>query len=239
MWLSILNEWIVQYNMRTRKPGRLGDIAAAARSVFIRQGYRLTQMADVAREAGVSAGALYSYVAGKEALLELALAEVLGQVPAADQPFTAKGFRELGATLGERLRAAVTWPELEAAIAGPVIDAGVCDRIVGELFDLVSEHRHLIWLLDRCAGEVPELSGQYEAVVRGRYIADFTTFVGMAPVAAGWRGEAVAARARALMEMTVWMGMHRRRDRRPPDVSEAEARAAALGIARAALLPMG
>jgi AcrR family transcriptional regulator len=54
--------------MRMRKPGRLRDIGAAALAVFTRQGFRLTQMADVAREAGISVGALYSYVDGKEAL---------------------------------------------------------------------------------------------------------------------------------------------------------------------------
>ena len=224
--------------MRTRKPGRLTDIAQGARAVFIRQGYRLTQMADVAREAGVSAGALYSYVSGKEALLELAIAETLGQVPAADAPFVATGFRDLGPALGASLRTVFVWPALEEAIGKPCFDPDDGGRVLGELFDLVARHRHLIWLLDRCAGEVPELAGLYETAVRGRYIADFTAFVGMAPVGRALPDGAVAATARALMEMTVWMGMHRTRDRQPPDVGDAEARDAALRIAVAALVPV-
>ena len=50
---------------RKRPEGRLDQLLNCATRVFIEKGYRRTQMADVAREMGVSAGTLYGYVEGK------------------------------------------------------------------------------------------------------------------------------------------------------------------------------
>ena len=56
---------------RRRPPDRLPQIIDAAIDVFIRKGYRRTQMSDVARAAGVSQGSLYNYVESKDALFYL------------------------------------------------------------------------------------------------------------------------------------------------------------------------
>ena len=47
---------------------RYHELLEAATAVFIAQGYRGTQMRDVAREMGLSSGTLYGYVVSKEAL---------------------------------------------------------------------------------------------------------------------------------------------------------------------------
>src|SRR3954447_16187476 len=52
----------------------LPEVAAAAWRVFTAKGYRSTGISDVAKELGLSHGALYTYVRSKEALLYLALA---------------------------------------------------------------------------------------------------------------------------------------------------------------------
>ena len=52
---------------------RFDHLVDAATEVFIQRGYRLTQMADVARAVGVAKGSLYRYVASKEALFALCL----------------------------------------------------------------------------------------------------------------------------------------------------------------------
>ena len=49
--------------------GRLEHLVDCATSVFIDQGYRRTQMADVADALGVAKGTLYLYVESKEALV--------------------------------------------------------------------------------------------------------------------------------------------------------------------------
>jgi AcrR family transcriptional regulator len=102
--------------MRIRKPGRARDIAEAALTVFIRQGFRLTQMADVAREAGISAGSLYTYVDSKEALLEIALMQGLGELAESDEPYQASGLIKASSTLAANLANSFRWPILEEAL---------------------------------------------------------------------------------------------------------------------------
>jgi AcrR family transcriptional regulator len=217
--------------MRMRKPGRLRDIGAAALAVFTRQGFRLTQMADVAREAGISVGALYSYVDGKEALLELAFAQALGEVGKQEEPFRASGRANAGSALAVKLATSIRWPVLKEALEQHRFTSDSLGAIVDELFTVLTQHRHLFWLLDRCAAEVAELAGLYETAVRGRYFADFTRFIGSIATGHDLANEEISAIARALFEMVAWMSMHRHRDRQPPSVSDDAARRAVIEIA--------
>lgn len=212
------------------KPGRLKDIAAAALTVFTRQGYRLTQVADIAREAGISAGAVYTYVAGKEALLELAITEALGEVDDGATFFTARGIAAIAAELPGKLQKRLRWPLLRAAVRRRSVSAGELEAVATELFTLAGAARHLNWLLDRCARDVVELDGVYESAVRARLIGDFTTVVDLADGVAEGDDELKRARGRALFEMIVWMGMHRHRDRQPPTTDDAVALRAVLGL---------
>src|ERR1700741_4321273 len=126
--------------MRKRKPGRLRDIGAAALAVFTRQGFRLTQMAEVAREAGISVGALYSYVDGKEALLELAFAQALGEVGTQDEPFRASGFASAGSALAAKLATSIRWPVLIEALERERLTSNCLAAVVGELFTVLTQH---------------------------------------------------------------------------------------------------
>src|SRR6188508_3460717 len=56
---------------RTAPPDRFDQLIARATDVFVEQGYRRTQMADVADAMGVAKGTLYLYVESKEALFDL------------------------------------------------------------------------------------------------------------------------------------------------------------------------
>ncbi|WP_421863941.1 TetR/AcrR family transcriptional regulator [Parvibaculum sp.] len=71
---------------RKKEPQKLEAIAEAAITCFTDLGIRRTQMADVARVAGVSSGALYLYVSSKEALFHLAILKVCGPVPRQPRP---------------------------------------------------------------------------------------------------------------------------------------------------------
>ena len=51
-------------------PDRFQEMIAAATGVFIAQGYRRTQMVDVAQAMGVAKGTVYLYVESKEALFD-------------------------------------------------------------------------------------------------------------------------------------------------------------------------
>jgi AcrR family transcriptional regulator len=224
------------FYMRRRKPGRTQDIAEAALTVFIRQGFRLTQMADVAREAGISAGSLYTYVDSKEALLEIALLQGLGELAEHNEPYRASGLTKTSSSLAAKLAKSFRWPILEKALRQDRIAPDLLGAIVDEHFTLFSKHRRLIWLLDRCAAEVAELSGFYQASVRGPCIANFTRAIRLC-MGAQFSEEEVAARGRALFEMIVWMAMHRHRDRLPPATSDEAARRATIEIVFLAVQP--
>ena len=58
---------------RTVPDDRFADLIEAATSVFLEQGYRRTQIADVAGAMGVAKGTIYLYAESKEALFEAAL----------------------------------------------------------------------------------------------------------------------------------------------------------------------
>ncbi|HKW95305.1 MAG TPA: helix-turn-helix domain-containing protein, partial [Methylomirabilota bacterium] len=66
-----------------RPPRPLTQLISAGLRVFTEKGYRRTQMADVAREMGVSPGTLYTYVHGKEALFHLLIDRALLDDPGA------------------------------------------------------------------------------------------------------------------------------------------------------------
>ena len=58
---------------------RLARLVECATQVFITQGYRRTQMADVAKALGVAKGTLYLYVESKEALFDLVVRSADGR----------------------------------------------------------------------------------------------------------------------------------------------------------------
>jgi AcrR family transcriptional regulator len=221
--------------MRVRKPGRLAAIAEAALTVFTAKGYRQTQVADVAAESGLSPGALYTYVEGKEALLELAMRAALGLVPAvaSDGPFSSdrRGrLVDLEAVIQQRLR----WPVLEHALAAGAEARPMVDDVAGELFDIVARERRLIWFLDRCAQDLSSLQRLHHTEIKARYIHDLNRFVSQVS-GMPESSPALVATTRGLMEMVAWMGMHRHRDPLPPPVSDADARAAVCRLMRQAL----
>lgn len=216
-------------------PGRLAAIAEAAARVFTRQGWRLTQVADVAREAGVAAGTLYLYAADKAALLDLAIRAAAGiRLPSGDGPVTG----DLPAVLALALDPRLALPRSRAVAEGAV--AATPREILAELYDLLAREARLILLLDRLGAEVPEIGAAYRQGLRAEALRRFT-----AAIRALARRGAVRATldpdmaARAVLEMIAWMAMRRRGDAAPPPGDEALARETTLDLAEAALAPQG
>ena len=71
---------------RVRPPDRFEHVRQAALRVFARKGLRRARMADVAAEAGLSPGVLYTYFASKEALFDWLLAHGAEPGPVAAPP---------------------------------------------------------------------------------------------------------------------------------------------------------
>ena len=100
--------------MRQRTEGRLEQIADAALRAFSRGGLRQTQVADVAREAALSAGTLYLYAEGKDALFGLALRRAIDAMPAEGEtlPIRAPAGGELRDLLAGAVARRFRWPAL-------------------------------------------------------------------------------------------------------------------------------
>src|SRR5499426_426935 len=125
--------------MARRIPGdRFQSLLDAATAVFLEQGYRRTQIADVAARLGLAKGSVYTYVETKEALFDCVLRH-------ADRPDRVELPKVLpvptpapGATLAmvaRRLAEEGTLPALSAALSRTrVVDVRAeLEGVLGEL----------------------------------------------------------------------------------------------------------
>src|ERR1051326_5301762 len=131
---------------------RFPQLLDAATAVFIEQGYRRTQMADVAAAMGVAKGTLYLYVESKEALFDL-VCRYADQLPApGESPAFPIRSPKAGSTLRyvrDELARNQDVPALVAAVARkrPPDVASELAQIVRELYDQLARHRRRIKLI--------------------------------------------------------------------------------------------
>lgn len=161
---------------------RFDALLRAATAVFLRQGYRRTQMADVAEELGVAKGTLYLYVESKEALFD----QVLRQADRAESIALPRALPvptpRPGSTLRhlrERLAREGQLPALAEALARKRAKdtRAEVDAIVRELYRLLAAHRVAIKLLDRCGPDFPELAALWSEGGRGGVVAGLEAFL--------------------------------------------------------------
>jgi AcrR family transcriptional regulator len=145
---------------------RFQDLLEAATAVFLEQGYRRTQMADVASRMGVAKGTLYLYVESKAALFDAVLRSAGGQLPELSElalPLPTPAPDSLLRQLREGLDREVAPPALLRALARRrVTDARAeLESVVRELFANARRHRVVIKLIDRCGRDHPELAAVF------------------------------------------------------------------------------
>jgi AcrR family transcriptional regulator len=227
--------------VRRRPPDRLDQIVEAGLTVFGRLGFRRTQMSDVAREAGVAPGTLYSYVESKEALFALVLARANDptEPPPTELPVKAPTNDQLLAAMGERFRWAEQLPALHAAIERKrVTDARAeLEGVIGELWDLLERTRRLADVLERSARDWPDLGLVFYSGLRHALFGDLATYIERRAA----RGHLAATEhpeitARFVIETLTWFARHRHHD---PDAGydDAAARAEIVSLVVRALLP--
>src|SRR5882724_608698 len=128
---------------RKTPPDRLPQLIACATTVFIEQGYRRTQMSDIASALGVAKGTLYLYVESKEALFDL-VARYADDIRALPKPVKLPvATPRPGATVryvGERLSRNQVPQALVAALGARRVGAAGTElsAIAGELFDTLT-----------------------------------------------------------------------------------------------------
>jgi AcrR family transcriptional regulator len=214
---------------RSIPPERFADLVEAATAVFLEQGYRRTQMADVAARMGVAKGTVYLYVESKEALFDAVLRHAdLGETPPLPDALPVRT-PPPGATLEfvrKRVAESAGLPVLAAALARQRVGdvAAELEAIIRELYGLLSRNRVGIKLLDRCALDQPELAAVWYATGREgalgllhRYLEDRIRRRRIPRVADP------AISARIALETAVFWAVHRHWDPAPQPVDETTA----------------
>jgi len=200
---------------------RFQDLIDAATRVFIAQGYRHTQMGDVADAMGVAKGTVYLYVESKEALFDVVLRSADVPRPIALPPRLPVRTPASGRTLRwvkDRLAEQPTSPTLRAALrrharAG---EAGELARILGEVYEAMARNRTGIKLVDRCAVEYPALAKVWFTQGREALLVQLTQYLERGIRARRLRpvpNPIVAARL--IIETLVFWAVHRQWDPSP------------------------
>jgi AcrR family transcriptional regulator len=213
---------------------QLDDVVAAATRVFARLGYKRTRMADVAREAGLSPGALYTYVEGKEALFHLVAAGTDGASPPVPNPAPAATVD----AVDHRLRAAVPTTAIRRAARAGAPPDGVAElrELIGDLYDAIAAEQQFMSVVERSARDFPGLAQQYYRQGRRGYVRDFATYLQRRAEQGKLRAVPdPAVTARYLIEAIAWFAWHRHEDADSAMIDDASARATVLDMAVAAL----
>jgi AcrR family transcriptional regulator len=230
--------------MRRRDPDRLDQLISASLRVFGEKGYRRTQMADVAREMGVSAGTLYNYVSGKEGLFYLMIDRALLESPAGEPPKFPVPTPAPGAIvtrLRERLSADAALPSLQAALARLRVPdpRQELEGIVGDLYRLIDRTWPCIVVLERSALELPQLARVFYIERRGlvrrleQYLRTRIREGQLRPV------PHPGGTARLLLEVVAEFALHRHHDPDPEPLDDATARSTVVDLLVNALVPAG
>lgn len=231
--------------MARRPSGRFQDLVDTATAVFIAQGYRRTQIADVAAAMGVAKGTVYLYVESKEALFDLVLRFADVPRPLAAPSVLPVRTPPAGTTL-RYVRTCLADAKSTAAVLAAAtqrrvrnVDAEL-DGLLRGLYRTMARQRTGIKLVDRCAADYPELARLWFTQGREAVVAAFVRYLEtrrrgrqVAPMAD------VAVAARLIVETIVFWAVHRHWDPAPQSVEEMAAETGVVRLLTNTLLPRG
>jgi AcrR family transcriptional regulator len=160
---------------------RLSGLAQAATVVFGRQGYRRTRTADIAAEAGMSSGSVFTYVESKEALFHLVFAygfDALGN-DLIELPIPTPAAGETVSLIAQNLRK-VEMPRLIAALNRRDTDQPRTELqgIIEERYDMLGVLWPLLAVIERSAIDFPDLEDFYFHRARLRYHDRLAKYLG-------------------------------------------------------------
>jgi AcrR family transcriptional regulator len=209
---------------------RIEKLVDCAAEVFIEQGYRRTQMEDVAGAVGIAKGTLYLYVDSKEALFDLVARFADGPWPLPNPLKLPIPTPRAGATaryIRERLSQHQVPEALTSALAARrVVEVRAeLDAITTELYDTLAANRRGIKLLDRSARDLPELAALWSEGARGGLIQALRRYLDdrvRRGLLRAFPDTGVAARL--TIETLVFWAVHRHWDPQPPTVDETTAK---------------
>jgi AcrR family transcriptional regulator len=213
--------------MARRAPDdRLERLVECATAVFIEQGYRRTQMADIADTMGVAKGTLYLYVESKEALFDLVTRCADAERPFAKPPTLPIRTPKPGTTIKyvrDRLAKAQVPATLLAALGRTRVDdpRAELETIVRDLYETVARNRFGLKVLDRSARDLPELAALWFEGARGGLIHALAQYLDDRIRQKRFRRVPdTATAARLIIETVVFWAVHRHWDAHPQAVDE-------------------
>jgi AcrR family transcriptional regulator len=230
--------------VRTRPPGRVGEILDAAVEVFQQVGFQRARMADIATVAGISPGLLYQYAESKEALFHLVLLREVGMpVDESDLPAKASPTATVETEVQTALASTSRRPALAAALAGrrsPRDVRAELDAIVGEHYDWLFRYRRLIRIVERSALDRPAIAELFYEKGRAPFIDDLARYISRRVKSGHLRPVPDAAvAARFVLETIAWFAMHRFGDHDGAQIDDDVARDTVLHMIASALVVEG
>jgi AcrR family transcriptional regulator len=224
---------------------RLKQLIEVATEIFIAQGYRQTQMADVAEALGVAKGTLYGYVESKSALFDAAIRFADGHVPLPEPAELPLRTPTAGTTVGlleERIA-----EEADGLLLLEALQVAECRNLGAELREVLVDlyrragrNRFAIKLADRCSSEYPDLAGVWFG--RGRWAQHELLMQYMhARIEAGSMRPlpSVPIAARTVLETIAFWAVHRHWDPSPQTIDEGSAQDAIVDLLVHSLIPEG
>jgi AcrR family transcriptional regulator len=195
--------------MARKQATSLSEIANTAVSYITRNGFKQTQMAGLAKEIGVSAGTLYTYVENKDALLNLATTYLLREedLPDLELPVRAVPADAIIEQFIETAAKWAQWPVLKKAIAETDTSQDTLRAVGRELYGLIRKYWRSILLLDRLANERADFAPVHTDQVRGGLVGDLVILLQKA--GSPFDVFELGIIARAANEGVSWSAMHR------------------------------
>ena len=196
--------------------------------MFIQKGYRRALLTDVGRDLGLSHAILYRYAESKEALFELALLYAMDPeaIEAVAIPLAAPPKGHILGLVKAWAADHGRFPLLDAA-AGDLAEDPATELagIVGECYEFVERNRRLLALIERSAGDVPELYEFHFGEFRAAYISKLASYIRRRTAAGQLQPvpDAMAA-ARFITESIAWFAWHRKADAGSGMISDEHAR---------------
>jgi len=190
----------------TDRRRQIGDAALRA---FSETGFRLTQVADIAKLAGTAPGTLYLYAPSKEALFVMAMERSLGEEPqeAVTDPAV---FAEV---VLQKLLNARSYPRFMASVDGAEDPMAGPDVVFAEIFDSVDKLAPTIRLIERCAQDWPELAALFYENLRPTLLRRLETYLAKGVEQGTIRKPPnFQLAARLIVETIAWFAMHRHGD---------------------------
>ncbi len=200
---------------RIRPADRVASLIRSAIRVFCRKGFRRAQMADIAREMGVSPGLLYNYVESKEALFYLVVDQGFGQEPIEEPlelPIKTPAPGAITRLIAERFRTATAMPPLAAALRHPCADdpRAELETVARALYAIASRNAGATTMIERSALDLPDLAELYYRRMRASIVDRLARLIESRADAGQYRRVPhPAVAARLIIETITWFARNR------------------------------